>query len=216
MARSTEDCQNAAQAILSFATNRAAAAKGTYTLVNPGSSDVWPGDVLALNENGSTTDVVVRGVTIAEHGASPETLTYRIAFANDWAEGLGITLSEAIARDAILPQTAQAYAPGSPWARSRESRATQQSSPPAPLSPSMPEPHRPPAAASRSAVTMEASASAQPAPPAETSSCAGPVRGFSIPRAAANEIFYLRMYDASTPPLYSRVSAAIATQLPLS
>ena len=36
----------------------------------------------------------------------PEVLTYTIAFANDWAEGLGVTLSEAIAADACLPQTA--------------------------------------------------------------------------------------------------------------
>jgi hypothetical protein len=41
-----------------------------------------------------------------------------------------------------------------------------------------------------------------------------PVRGFSIPIAAAEEIFYLRMYDASTPPLYSRYSAAIVNHLP--
>ena len=33
-------------------------------------------------------------------------LTYRMAFANDWAEGLGMKLSEAIAADALLPETA--------------------------------------------------------------------------------------------------------------
>ena len=41
-----------------------------------------------------------------------------------------------------------------------------------------------------------------------------PVRGFSIPRAAFEEKFFVRMYDGSTPPLYSRQSAAIVTHLP--
>ena len=50
--------------------------------------------------------VVVRKVEIVDGMGCPEVLTYRMAFANDWAEGLGLTLSEAIAVDALLPQTA--------------------------------------------------------------------------------------------------------------
>jgi hypothetical protein len=42
-----------------------------------------------------------------------------------------------------------------------------------------------------------------------------PVRSFDIPRAAQVERYYVRMYDASTPPLYSRVSSAIFTNLPV-
>jgi len=41
-----------------------------------------------------------------------------------------------------------------------------------------------------------------------------PVRAFTIPRATFNETFYARMYDASTPPIYSRRSAAIVTNVP--
>ena len=37
--------------------------------------------------------------------------------------------------------------------------------------------------------------------------------GFSIPRAAFEETFFVRMYDSSTPPLYSRESSAIVTHL---
>jgi hypothetical protein len=40
-----------------------------------------------------------------------------------------------------------------------------------------------------------------------------PVRGFSIPVPALEETFFVRMYDASVPPLYSRFSAAISTHL---
>jgi hypothetical protein len=42
-----------------------------------------------------------------------------------------------------------------------------------------------------------------------------PVRAFTIPRATFRETFYIRMYDASTPPVYSRFSAAIITNLPV-
>ena len=59
-----------------------------------------------MTSAGQTTSVVVRQVTIEDGGACPEALTYRMAFANDWAEGLGLKLSEAIAADALLPQTA--------------------------------------------------------------------------------------------------------------
>jgi hypothetical protein len=41
-----------------------------------------------------------------------------------------------------------------------------------------------------------------------------PVRSFSLPIAASDETFYLRMYDASTPPRYSRFSTAILTHQP--
>jgi hypothetical protein len=43
-----------------------------------------------------------------------------------------------------------------------------------------------------------------------------PVRGFTIPRAAQLERYFVRMYDASTPPNYSALSAAIFTDLPVS
>ncbi len=83
---------------------RAAALAGTYEAVNV--ADVWPGDVLALTSNGATARVMVRKVDVVDGMTCPETLTYRIAFANDWAEGLGLRLSETIAADALLPETA--------------------------------------------------------------------------------------------------------------
>src|SRR6266481_8986136 len=109
VARSSMDCESAALAVLSFSASRSAAAAGTYTAVNP--VDVWPGDVLAMTSGEQTMSVVVRRVDIVDGMACPEVLTYRMAFANDWAEGLGLTLSEAIASDALLPQTALS-APG--------------------------------------------------------------------------------------------------------
>ena len=61
-ARSSMDCESAAQAVLSFSTSRAAAVSGKYDAVNP--ADVWPGDVLALTSGGQTTSVIVRRVEI--------------------------------------------------------------------------------------------------------------------------------------------------------
>jgi hypothetical protein len=217
-ARSSEDCENAAQAILSFSTNRAAAVTGSYALVNPaavGVADIWPGDVLALTANGTTITVLVRRVAIEEQGATPEALTYKIAFANDWAEGLGISLSEAIAVDALLPATALELAPGASapvLANLQQLTVT---------------------AASTTSLTIDAGTN----PPAgggfevrrhdggfgQGAGATGsgdlflrsPVRGFSIPRTTMEETFFVRMYDGSTPPLYSRESAAIVTQLPI-
>ena len=43
-----------------------------------------------------------------------------------------------------------------------------------------------------------------------------PVRSFSIPREAQVERYYVRMYDGSNPPVYSRFSSAVFTNLPVS
>jgi len=42
-----------------------------------------------------------------------------------------------------------------------------------------------------------------------------PVRGFSIPRSAQVERYYIRMVDGSNPPLYSRLSSAVFINLPI-
>jgi hypothetical protein len=205
-ARSSMDCESAALAVLSFSASRAAAAAGTYAAVNP--VDVWPGDVLAVTSAGQTMNVVVRRVEIVDGMASPEVLTYRMAFANDWAEGLGLTLSEAIAADALLPQTALG-APGNVLANLQQLQVV---------------------SATGTALQVDAGM----APPAgggfevrrrdgdfgpgvdQDLVLRSPVRSFSIPREGQVEHYYVRMYDGSTPPLYSRFSSAVFTDLPVS
>jgi hypothetical protein len=205
-ARSSLDCESAALAVLSFATSRAAAAAGTYVAVNP--ADVWPGDVLALTSNGQTMSVVVRRVEIVNGMACPEMLTYSMAFANDWAEGLGLTLSETVAANALLPQTALS-APGNVLVNLQQLQVV---------------------SATGSALQVDAGT----APPAgggfevrrwdgdfgpgvdQDLVLRSPVRSFSIPREGQVEHYYVRMYDGSTPPLYSRFSSAVFTDLPVS
>ncbi len=42
-----------------------------------------------------------------------------------------------------------------------------------------------------------------------------PVRSFSVPREAQVERYYVRMYDGSAPPVFSRLSSAIFTDIPV-
>jgi hypothetical protein len=205
-ARSSVDCESAASAVLSFSSSRAAAVAGTYTAVNP--ADVWPGDVLAMTSSGQTMSVVVRSVEIVDGMGSPEMLTYKMAFANDWAEGLGVTLSESIAADALLPETALSE-PGNVLANLQQLQVV-------------------------SATEVALQVDSGTAPPSgggfevrrrdgdfgpgvdQDLVLRSPVRSFSIPREGQIEHYYVRMYDGSTPPLYSRFSSAVFTDLPVS
>jgi hypothetical protein len=205
LARSSADCEAAAQAVLALASSRSAALSGSYAAINP--ADVWPGDVLAITANGQTLSVVVRTVAITDGHAWPELLTYRIAFANDWAEALGVTLSEAIAPDAYLPPTAET-APNQVLENLQQLAVV-------------------------SATTTALQIDAGTAPPIgggfevrlrdydfgagvdQNLVLRSPVRSFSIPRSAQVERYYVRMYNASNPPLYSRQSSAVFTNLPV-
>jgi hypothetical protein len=204
------DCENAALAVLSFSSSRAAAAAGTYTAVNH--ADVWPGDILAMISGGETMSVIVRRVEIVDGMTCPEMLMYRMAFANDWAEGLGLTLSEAIAADTLLPQTAlsSTLPPGGNVLANLQQLQV--------------------VSATGTALQVDAGT----APPAgggfevrrrdwdfglgvdQDLVLRSPVRSFSIPREGQVEHYYVRMYDGSTPPLYSRSSSAVFTDLPVS
>lgn len=210
-ARSSMDCESAAEAVLSFATSRAAALSGAYEAINP-SGDVWPGDVLALTANGQTTSVVVRRVQLVDGMARPEVLIYRMSFANDWAESLGMTLSESVAADVLLPATALA----SPLPAGSGVLANLQ--------------QLQVVSATGTALQVDTGI----VPPAgggfevrrrdgafgpgvdQDLVLRSPVRSFSIPREGQIEHYYVRMYDASMPPLYSRFSSAVFTNLPVS
>jgi hypothetical protein len=207
-ARSTMDCESAAEAVLSFATSRAAAVAGSYAAVNlQQGTDVWPGDVLALTQGGVTTNVVVRKVQLVREPAWPEAVAYTIAFANDWAEGLGLTLSEVIAADAVLPlaalQVAGAVLPNLQGLQLVSATVT--------------------------ALQVDAGMVAPTGGGFEVRRrdwdfgpgvdqdlvLRSPVRSFSIPREAQIEQYFVRMYDGSTPPLYSRFSSAVFTDIPV-
>ena len=205
-ARSTQDCENAALAVLRFSSSRSAAVSGSYTMVNP-ADDIWPGDLLEVNSGGDTLRLIVRNVTIDDGHARSEWMRYRIAFANDWAEGLGLKLSEAVAVDALLPETASS-APGAVLANLQSVQVV-----------------------SATGTDLQIDAGINPAPGGgfevrrrdwdfgpgvdQDLVLRSPVRSFSIPREAQVERYYVRMYDGSNPPVYSRFSSAVFTNLPV-
>ncbi|MBB6145722.1 hypothetical protein HNQ77_003683 [Silvibacterium bohemicum] len=207
-ARSSVDCENAATAILDLATNRAAAWKGTYTGWNlETQSDVWPGDVLAIDSASANLNavLVVRSVAIELLCTAPGVVKYVIAFANDWADALAIKTSSAIPADVWLPQQAETTLP---LANLSSLAIT---------------------GVSTSAIAVSANATPPTGGgfevrrrdwafgPGTNSDLVlrSPVANFSIPREAVTEQYYIRTYDASTPPNYSRFSSAVFVNMPL-
>ena len=212
VARSSADCESAAMAALAMATARSAALAGTYATVNP-VQDIWPGDVLAITSAGVTTSLLVKSVAAADAHAVPELLRYKIAFANDWAtefaDGLGLKLSETIATDAYLPVMA-ASGPAEVLANLPQLTVL---------------------SLTDGAMQVSAGCTAPTGGGFEVRRrdwnfgvgvdtpdlvLRSPVESFSIPRSAQVERFYIRMYDASTPPLYSRWSSALFVNAPVS
>jgi len=166
--------------------------------------------VLSVTSAGVTSSFLVRSVVAEDGGAVPEVRTYRIAFANDWAtewaDGLGLKLSEEIAVDAVLPQTA-AGSPGEALANLQQLALT---------------------SVTGTALGVDAGT----APPvgggfevrrkdwefgvgvdASDLVLRSPVRSFSIPRAAQVERYFVRMYDASG--MFSRFSSGVFVNWPV-
>jgi hypothetical protein len=208
--RSSADCENAAAAVLSFAANPTAAWNGSYAANNlQKTQDVWPGDLLAIASAGQqqALDVVVRSVVIEAGSGSPETLQYKIGFANDWAEGLSMKLSTAISTDVFLPQQAES-AVGNVLENLQSMQVL---------------------AITTSALQVDAGVD----PPTnggfevrrrdwdfgvgvdQDLVLRSPVRSFSIPRTEQQEQYFVRMYDGSNPPVYSRFSGVVFTNVPV-
>ncbi|HEX4154368.1 MAG TPA: hypothetical protein VHY48_02025 [Acidobacteriaceae bacterium] len=211
-ARSSADCEAAAQTILAFATSRTAAVAGSYAVVNP-ADDIWPGDVLAVTSGGVTSSLLVRNVEVKDGQAVPEVRNYAIKFANDWAtewaDGLGLKLSETIAADAYLPATAEA-APAQVLANLQQLSATSISGTEIQIDAGC----DPPTGGGFEVRRVDWNFGAD----VDTADLVlrSPVRSFSIPRAAQVERYYVRMYDASSPTLYSRFSSTVFVNVPLS
>jgi hypothetical protein len=200
--RSSVDCENAASALLDLSTNRGAAWQGKYTALNlEEQTDVWPGDVLAIDATAASIDanLVIRTVQIQMMPGAPGVTRYTIGFANDWANALAIKTSSTVPADAWLPQQPEAVLP---LANLNALAVT---------------------SVTGSAIAVSANAT----PPASggfevrrrdwafgpgTNSdlvLRSPVANFSIPRESVTEQYYIRMYDGSAPSNYSRFSYAV-------
>jgi hypothetical protein len=173
--------------------------------------------VLAVTSDGVTSSLLVRSVTVEDAHAAPEMLAYKIAFANDWAtewaDGLGLKLSEEIAVDAVLPQTASS-GPGA--SGDSEVLANLQQLTVSALTETalLVDAGTAPPAGGGFEVRRKDWAFGAGVDPADLV-LRSPVRGFSVPRSAQVERFFVRMYDASTPPVYSRFSSAVFVNWPV-
>ncbi|MGA8529587.1 MAG: hypothetical protein WB622_07730 [Acidobacteriaceae bacterium] len=214
--RSSVDCENAAQAILALSTSRAAAWAGQYTAWNPeqqggapGSvaSDIWPGDVLAIasTSSGITANLVVRTVEIDLTTSVPALAKYTISFANDWADSLSIETSATVPADAWLPLQPETT---TPLANLDSLTITSVTGSQIQISAGV----TPPTGGGFEVRRLDYSFTPGAGPDLVLRS---PVPNFTIPRQAAIERYYIRMYDASTPPNYSRFSSAVFVNLPL-
>jgi len=206
-ARCSADCRNAAMVTAQTVAEDRSVLRGTYKGSNfDFAGDVWPGDALLLNVSSANLDsqVIVREVKIEYSASLPDLVDYAIAFANDWAEDLAIKRSPTVPNDAWLT------IPATPTVLPNLTGLTV-------------------TILSGSTVGINTGVT----PPAGggfeirrrdfefmPGTDPGLVTRSELPniifsRETANDRFYIRTYDAATPPNYSEFSTALFINLPL-
>ena len=207
-ARSTADCEAAAQALLAFFASPSTGVAGSCTLQNAQqTADVQPGDQMALPLPGTAApvQVPVERVVLTDEHAMPEVVRYKVEFAQKKANGLSFTTTAALAGDVAQP------VPVTTTGTLASLQSAQVVS------------------ATASALQVDAGMTAPNGGGFEVRRRDGgwgtggadlvlrsPVRSFSVPRLGYRERFYLRMYDGSMTPLYSARSSVVVTHLPTS
>lgn len=168
---------------------------------------MWPGDVLAITfpSGGLTANLIVRSVRLEIGSGFPETAKYVIQFANDWAEELSMKLSTAVPTDAWIPPLALPTSPAPSVAVLGNLIG---------LTPGVVSGISIPIAVGQNAPTgggFEVRRTDWAFRPGSDPDLVlrSPVPNFTIPREGPIEQYYIRMYDASTPPVYSRYSSAV-------
>jgi len=206
-ARCSADCRNAAWAIEQAAAGVSALWSGTYRGNRTSfAADVWPGDALLLNAPSTNLDaqVVVRAVKVSYRASYPDLVDYAIQFSNDWADDLAIKTSTTVPADAWLPA---AIAPTALANLTGLTVTTLDGSSVA-ISAGV----TPPSGGGFE-IRRRDFAFMPGEDPGLVLRAASPNMTFS--RETANDRFYIRMYDGSTPPNYSEFSTALFINLPL-
>jgi len=213
-ARTQEDCENAALALLDDAGGTGwSGIYETWSDFLPGSNDIFPGDALAVDvasQNASFV-AIVRGVSIDWIDPQDDRGMYTIEFANDSAEPLALQVGASAAGVALGSNPVQLSTSqvGSYYlADLTNAQLTQISS-----------------------TTVQVDAGIAPG-----NNLGIEVRAhdfnwgvgndrdllgrfssqtFSLPRLGRTQTYFLRLYDDSTPPRYSRYAAALHVDSPL-
>jgi hypothetical protein len=206
-ARSSADCRNAALVMEQAAASVSALWSGTYKGTRFSfATDVWPGDALLLNAPSTdlNAQVVVRSVKVTYSASRPDLVEYAIAFANDWADDLAIKSSVTVPVDAWLPAT---IAP-TVLANLTGLTVTTLNGTTVTINAGV----TPPTGGGFEVRTRDF-AFMPGQDPALVMRSTQPTMTFS--RISANDRFFIRMYDGSTPPNYSEFSTALFINLPL-
>lgn len=206
-ARSSTDCVNAALAIEQAAAGVSALWSGTYSGNRTSfASDVWPGDALLLNAPSTSLNaqVVVRTVKVSYRASYPDLVEYAIAFANDWADDLAIKTSATVPADAWLPAVvAPTY-----LANLTGLTVTALNGSTVSISTGV----TPPAGGGFEIRRRDFAFMPGEDPDLVVRST---LPNMTFSRETANDRFYIRMYDGSTPPNYSEFSTALFINLPM-
>ncbi len=214
-ARTDVDCENAALAILDDATGTAWS--GTYETWSdflPGAAeDIFPGDAIAVNvpSRGASFTAIVREIEIQIADPADDRGFYTIGFANDLAAPLAIeyTASSTTISLQEMPPLLETSQVGEYYqVNLTEAQITGDTS-----------------------TTVQVDAGISPANgegievrqndyswgQANDQNLLGRfnTQTFSLPRLAATQDYFLRLYDNSSPPKYSRYSAALHIDYPL-
>jgi hypothetical protein len=211
-ARTTADCENAALAILDDTDGAAwAGVYQTWSDFLPGGQDVFPGDglqVAAPSRNAAFT-AVVREVNIQVKDLDGEHSNYSIAFADDAAQPLAYEVTSAAHPGTLAVIAVTASAVGANFIADLTAVSI--------------------SLVTSTTVTLDAGV-ASPAGggfevrrtdfgwgAANDRNLIGrfSTQSFLVPRLARTQDYYLRQYDGSSTPKYSRYTAAIHIDYPL-
>jgi len=214
-ARTQTDCENAALAILDDA--GAEAWSGGYEtwsdFLPGGAADIFPGDAVAVNvpSRGAVFSAIVRQVTIDVADPADDRGMYTIEFANDLAAPLAYQDAASATTVPLQDMPAQlstgqvgAYY----LANLNEAQIVAVSSTTVNVDAGT-------APASGWGIEVRAHDYGWGAANDRTLLGRFSTQTFSLPRLARTQNYFLRLYDASSPPRYSRYAAALHVDYPL-
>ena len=215
-ARTAVDCENAALATLDDSTG--IAWSGTYETWSdflPGAAaDIFPGDAIVLNvpSRGAIFAAIVREVEIQVADPTGDRAFYTIHFANDLAAPLAIEYgvsSTTIALQDMPPLLATAQIGAYYQSNLTEAQITAVSSTTVEIDLGM--------APASGGGGVEVRENDYGWGQANDRNLLGrfETQTFSLTRVAQTQTYFLRLYDGSSPPRYSRYSAALHVDYPL-
>jgi hypothetical protein len=214
-ARTQADCENAALAILDDGVSTAWS--GTYETWSdflPGAAtDVFPGDAIAVNipSRGAVFNAIVRKVTINVVDPTDDRGMYTIEFSNDLAQPLAyqdVANTATISLEDMPPRLATTQIGACYLANLIDAQITQVSATTVSIDAGM---------APTAGGGIEVRLHDYGWGVANDRNLLGrfSTQTFTLPRLASTQNYFLRLYDSSSPPLYSRYSAALYVNYPL-